>query len=202
MLQDNEGPVSQSAGLELRCTTTYRDRIENEVSLIQLQATVVLPRWTKPSARLTLVMLLPERHIKRTWNTPSMRKAMLDLCGKHSDELLQFAGYIDYRIANCREIHGPFSFLKDVALAPSWSRRVKSKDAIVGWFEDLQKSAGLAHIFVPPRLANVDAVLPRYFWRRVGHVGSIRVQPYRRIDLFGVKEASQSSTQRAAANRG
>jgi hypothetical protein len=59
-----------------------------------------------------------------------------------------------------------------------------------------------AHVFMPSRLADVDAVLRRDFWKRVGHVGSIRVQPYRRIDLFGAKEASRSSTQRAAANRG
>jgi hypothetical protein len=118
MLQENEGPVSRNGSLELRCITTYRDRVENEVSLIQLQATIVLPRWTKHSARLTLVMLLPERHIKRIWNTPSMRKAMLEVCGKHSDELLRFAAYIDYWIANFHELRGLFSFLKDVALAP------------------------------------------------------------------------------------
>ena len=82
------------------------------------------------------------------------------------------------------------------------NRRVKSKNAIAGWFEGLRQSAGLAHVFVPPRLADADAVLPRYFWKQLGHLGSIRVQPYRRIDLFGVKGESQSSAQRAAANRG
>jgi hypothetical protein len=44
MLQENEGLVSRNGILELRCITAYRDRIENEVSLIQLQATFVLPR--------------------------------------------------------------------------------------------------------------------------------------------------------------
>ena len=135
LLQKEEGEstaILVKGDLKLRCTTTYSDKVRSEASLAQLEATSLSPRWIKPSARLTLIMLLPERRIKRIWSTRSMRKAPLEVCSKHSDELRQFAAYIDYRIANSHEIRGPFPFLKDVALASGWSRRVEGKDAITG----------------------------------------------------------------------
>jgi hypothetical protein len=58
MLQENERLVTRNGSLELRCIPTCRDRIENEVSLMQPQATIVRPRWTKSSARLILVMTI------------------------------------------------------------------------------------------------------------------------------------------------